>query len=129
MRNCPICLNLSENIIHIIDIQLCLVNDINLNNKLNIKLCKDCNFYFTDSNNTQKDYDNYYLTFNNYLEQNYCLDKDIKCEEFINKNIDKNEVKTIIDYGNGILADLLEKNFIVERFDIGMKLNNKNMIF
>jgi hypothetical protein len=127
MRNCPICLNLLENIIHIIDIQLCLVNDINLNDKLNIKLCKDCNFYFTDSNNTQEDYNNYYLNFNNYLEQNYCLDKDIKCEEFINKNIDKNEVKTIIDYGsgNGILADLLQKNFIVEKFDIGMKLNNK----
>lgn len=126
MRICPICSDLL-NLKDIININLSLVNDIKLNNKLNVKLCNKCNLYFTDTNNTQEDYNNYYLSFNNYSQQNYCLDKDQKCAEFINKNIDKNKIKTIIDYGsgNGILADLLTTDFIVDKFDIGMVGNTK----
>lgn len=109
MRNCPICYNLSENMTNIIKIELSLVDEISLNNKLNIKYCRDCNFYFNDSNNTQEDYNNYYLMFNNYQQQSYCPDKDHRCADFINKNINSNEFRTIIDYGsgNGVLANLL----------------------
>jgi SAM-dependent methyltransferase len=123
MRNCPICNKLS-NIFDITSISLTLVNDINLNNILNVKLCKECFFYFSDSNNTQEDYNNYYLTFNNYQQQNYCLDKDMCCANFIFKNI-KNNIKTILDYGtgNGVLANLLSTKFSVDVFDINMEKN------
>jgi hypothetical protein len=127
MRNCPICSELSENLTDINNIKLTLVDDIILNSALNVKLCKDCNFYFSESGNTQEDYNNYYLLFNNYQQQSYCLDKDIKCADFICKHVNKNEIKTVIDYGsgNGVLANLLSEKFIVEQFDIGMEANNK----
>jgi ubiquinone/menaquinone biosynthesis C-methylase UbiE len=123
MRNCPTCSKLTENLMQVKNINLSLVDDSILNNKLAVKYCKDCNFYFSDSGNTQEDYNNYYMKFNNYQKQNYCEDKDTKCSEFICKNINKNEVKTILDYGagNGILANLLKKEFSVETFDIGME--------
>uniref|UniRef100_A0A6C0BAW4 C-methyltransferase domain-containing protein n=1 Tax=viral metagenome TaxID=1070528 RepID=A0A6C0BAW4_9ZZZZ len=123
MRNCPICGKLSENLTHIVNINLSLVDDSILNNKLSVKYCNNCTFYFSDSENTQEDYNNYYMTFNNYQQQNYCEDKDLKCRDFICNNINKDQVKTIIDYGagNGVLANLLQKDFIVETFDIGME--------
>ena len=124
MRNCPICCELSENLTDINNIKLTLVDDIILNSTLNVKMCKDCNFYFSESGNTQEDYNNYYLLFNNYPQQSYCPDKDIKCADFICKHVNKNEIKTIIDYGsgNGVLAKLLSDNFIVEQFDINSNL-------
>jgi 2-polyprenyl-3-methyl-5-hydroxy-6-metoxy-1,4-benzoquinol methylase len=127
MRNCPICGKLSENLNHLKNIKLSLVDDIILNNVLNVKLCDVCNFYFSDSCNTQEDYNNYYMKFNNYNHQNYCQDKDLNSADFICKNINKNETKTILDYGsgNGALANLLSEKFIVEQYDIGMETNNK----
>lgn len=127
MRNCPICYKSYSSLMNIMDIKLSLVNEINLNNNLHVKLCNDCCFYFSDSNNTQDDYNNYYLKFNNYQQQNYCLDKDIKCVDFICKNINNDKIKTIIDYGsgNGAVVNLLKsQNFTVDNFDIGMKTTN-----
>jgi len=129
MRICPICLLISKNNLKkIIDIDLKLVNNIKLNNNLSIKLCKDCNFYFSDSNNTQEDYNTYYKTFNNYINQNYCINKDDKCAQFLNNNINMKDINTILDYGsgNGALANLLSNKFNIDKYDIGMELlNNK----
>jgi SAM-dependent methyltransferase len=126
MRICPICCAAS-NTYNITNLTLSLVNDINLNNTLNVKFCKECNFYFSDSNNTQEDYNNYYLKFNNYQQQVYCPDKDQRCANFIFENINRNENKTLLDYGtgNGVLANLLSKEFSVEMFDIDMEKNTK----
>jgi 2-polyprenyl-3-methyl-5-hydroxy-6-metoxy-1,4-benzoquinol methylase len=126
MRNCQICSKLSS-ISDITNITISLVDDINLNNKLNVKFCNECKFYFSDSSNNQEDYNEYYLKFNNYQQQIYCPDKDERCANFIFENINKNEIKTILDYGsgNGVLANLLSKEFSVEIFDIDMEKNTK----
>jgi SAM-dependent methyltransferase len=126
MRTCPICCKLT-NTSDITNINLSLVDDINLNNILNVKLCNECKFYFSDSNNTQEDYNDYYLKFNNYQQQIYCPDKDERCANFIFENINKSDVKTLLDYGtgNGVLGNLLSKEFSVEMFDIDMEKNTK----
>ena len=82
MRNCPICCKDELNIEQVANINLLLVNDIQLNKKLQVKFCKECKFNFSDSNNTQQDYNSYYSTFNNYKQENYCIDKD----QFIYQN-------------------------------------------
>ena len=43
MRNCPICGKLTENLMQVKSINLSLVDDSILNNKLAVKYCKDCN--------------------------------------------------------------------------------------
>lgn len=108
-----------------------MVDGINLNDKLNVKLCDDCKFYYSDSNNTQDDYNNYYMSFNNYQQQSYCPDKDQRCANFIRKTINSDEIKTVLDYGsgNGVLANLLSDTFNVDKFDIGMDVNNKKYDF
>jgi hypothetical protein len=127
MRICPICHCQIKQLIEIEKIELTLIDNIMLNNTLNVKLCTECNFYFSDSNNTQEDYNNYYLTYNNYQQQTYCLDKDTRGAEFICKNMNTNEIKTIIDYGsgNGTLSKILSEHFLVDQFDIGMEINTK----
>ena len=127
MRNCPICNNLSDNLSDVIQLDLSLVDRINLNGNIKVKNCKKCEFYFSDSNNTQDDYNIYYTSFNNYQQQNYCPDKDNKCADFIKKKFNDCKIKTVIDYGsgNGLLANLLSDKFVVDKFDIGMDVNNK----
>jgi SAM-dependent methyltransferase len=125
MRNCPICKNLSDNLDDIIKLDLSLVDGICLNDGLTVKKCKLCEFYFSDSNNTQDDYDNYYLSFNNYQQQIYCPDKDNRGSDFIKKNLNDCKINKVIDYGsgNGVLADLLSDKFYVDKFDVGMDVN------
>lgn len=130
MRSCPICCKISENLCNIIKLNLQLVDDITLNNNLEVKYCKECSFYFSDSNNTQEDYNKYYTSFNNYQQQNYCPDKDNRCCDFIKKNINNDKIKTIIDYGsgNGVLADLLSDNFWLINLILEWVKTTKNMI-
>lgn len=125
MRNCPIC-NKNVQIDYIYTLKLSIVNDMPLNNNLLINFCNNCNFYFSDSNNTQEDYNNYYINFNNYRQENYCIDKDEKCAEYLFKNINLTENQTILYYGsgNGTLANYLLTKYKVEKFDIGMSINN-----
>ena len=124
IRQCAICDSNDNNIENLQKIKLTLVNDINLNSDLQLKYCNKCNFYFSDSNNSQDDYNNYYMSFNNYKKENYCKDKDIRCFDYLCKTLN-NEVKNILDYGsgNGTLAELLSDKFNVEQFDIGMEPN------
>jgi hypothetical protein len=125
MKNCPCCNTIIEK--SILSLNLSLVNDIGLNNTLVIRHCIKCNFYYTDSNNNQTDYDNYYKTFNNYSQQNYCINKDEKCVEFLLLNINNNPTSNILDYGsgNGMIAKLLSPYFNVDKFDIDIPNNNK----
>ena len=124
IRQCAICDSYDNNIENLQKIKLTLVNDINLNSDLQLKYCNKCNFYFSDSNNSQDDYNNYYMSFNNYKKENYCKDKDIRCFDYLCKTLNS-EVKNILDYGsgNGTLAELLSNKFNVEQFDIGMEQN------
>jgi len=120
MRPCFCCDNVISNIIDTIKITKV---DTILNDELNIIYCNNCNLFFSDSNNTQNDYNKYYTTFNNYKNEKYCLDKDERCSIFLKSNL-KN-VNTILDYGsgNGVLSQLLENEFKVDIYDIGMDIN------
>jgi hypothetical protein len=124
VRTCAICNCCETNIENIHNFELTLVNDMNLNNHLDLKYCNKCKFYFSDSNNCQEDYNKYYMNFNNYKNENYCKDKDVRCFDYLLKKL-PNEVKNILDYGsgNGTLAELLSNKFNVEQFDIGMEQN------
>ena len=126
VRSCAICNCFETNIENIHNFELTLVNDINLNNHLDLKYCNKCKFYFSDSNNIQEDYNKYYMNFNNYKNENYCKDKDVRCFDYLFKKL-PNEVKNILDYGsgNGTLAELLSNKFNVEQFDIGMEQKYK----
>jgi len=75
MRYCNIC-NTTNYIMKLSTINLTLPSEINLNSTLEIYHCKSCNFYYSDSNNNQKDYDNYYLKFNNYIDYTPSNNKD-----------------------------------------------------
>ena len=121
MRICNCCNNNNEVIINTVN--LTIVNEIKLNNKLNIYYCSECNFYYSDSDNTQEDYNNYYKEFNNYKHGSIYSNKDDICNIYLQNNLDKTLVKTILDYGsgNGKLTHLLSNNFIVDEYDIGMK--------
>jgi SAM-dependent methyltransferase len=118
MRPC-ICGNINKDIVYNLD--LMLPNDIILNNNIKVKYCNDCKFYYSDCGNTQETYDNYYTKFNNYSNQNYCIDKDEKCKQFIMSFLPFH--LTILDYGsgNGILSNLLKNDYKVSEFDIGME--------
>jgi hypothetical protein len=114
-----------------------MVNDINLNNKLNIYYCPECNFYYSDSGNMQEDYNNYYKEFNNYKKGTVYSDKDERCNSYLRDKLVMQElnqnVRTIIDYGsgNGKLKDLLSvsEEYEVEEYDIGMEQPNKKYDF
>ena len=125
MRNCSCCN--SKNEIFIDTIKLSMVNDINLNNKLYIYYCNECNFYYSDSENTQEDYNNYYKEFNNYKKGEIYSDKDERCNSYLKDKLDN--IKSIIDYGsgNGKLKDLLllSGQYIIDGYDIGMEQPNK----
>jgi len=125
MRKCPICCKHEDNIEEITNINLLLVDDIQLNNNLQVNFCKQCKFNFSDSNNNQDDYNSYYSTFNNYKQENYCIDKDTKCANWLKSNL-PNNVNQILDYGsgNGALANLLKTHYNVEQYDVGMDKNN-----
>ena len=129
MRNCSCCN--SKNEILIDTIKLSMINDIKLNNKLHIYYCPDCNFYYSDSRNTQEDYNNYYKEFNNYKKGVIYSDKDDRCNSYLKDKlqIQFQNVRTIIDYGsgNGKLKDMLSVSDIykVDEYDIGMEKPNK----
>jgi hypothetical protein len=129
MRNCSCCN--SKNEILIDTIKLSMINDIKLNNKLHIYYCPDCNFYYSDSRNTQEDYNNYYKEFNNYKKGVIYSDKDERCNSYLKDKlqIQFQNVRTIIDYGsgNGKLKDMLSVSDIyeVDEYDIGMEKPNK----
>jgi len=124
MRVCYCCNN--ESNIEIIKLKLVLIDDINLNNIINVNYCKDCYFYFSNSTNTQDDYNYYYQHFNKYNIDSVNIDKDQKCVDYLLNNLDNN-VKTILDYGcgNGLISQKLNEKFEVNTFDIGMENTDK----
>lgn len=127
MRNCSCCNTNNEILID--TVKLSMVNDIKLNNKLNIYYCSECNFYYSDSENSQDDYNNYYKEFNNYKKGTIYSDKDERCYIYLNDKLKEQNVKTIIDYGsgNGKLKELLSlaEQFVIDEYDIGMDQPSK----
>jgi hypothetical protein len=127
MRRYGCCNNNNEILID--TVKLSMVNDIKLNNKLNIYYCSECNFYYSDSENSQDDYNNYYKEFNNYKKGTIYSDKDERCYIYLNDKLKEQNVKTIIDYGsgNGKLKDLLSlaEQFVIDEYDIGMDQPSK----
>jgi hypothetical protein len=123
MRPCYCCNKNSEECIINLDLQI--VGDIPLDNKISVYFCDDCNFYYSDSNNTQDDYNLYYKLFNNYKNYRYCFDKDERCFGFLKDFFKKNDIMNIIDYGsgNGDLSELLSSEFNVDIYDIDMPIN------
>jgi hypothetical protein len=123
MRPCFCCNEYSNNTI--LDLDLQIINDIPLGNKINILFCENCNFYYSVSNSSQEDYNLYYLRFNNYTNYNNCIDKDQRCFQFLNNFFSKTGISNVIDYGsgNGDLSKLLSTNYSVEQYDIGMEKN------
>jgi len=120
MRNCACCNTCIKNPISTIN--LSTLNDIILNNTLNIFFCSQCNFYYTDSDNNQNDYDNYYKLFNNYKNYVIYSDKDEKTFSYLKNKLQKYNIKNILDYGsgNGKLKELLSTTFNINEYDIGM---------
>jgi len=118
MRPC-ICGDITKDIVY--DVHLLLPNEIILNNNIKVFYCNNCKFYYSDCGNTQENYDNYYTKFNNYINQNYCIEKDEKCSQFIKSFLPFR--LSILDYGsgNGILGNLLKNDYQVTQFDIGME--------
>jgi len=125
MRYCNIC-NTKNYITKLFTFNLILPSEINLNNTLEIYYCNKCNFYYSDSNNNQIDYDNYYLKFNNYSDYTPSNNKDELCYNFIS-NYFNEKIKTILDFGcgNKFLANKLKNNFETDTYDIGMEKPNK----
>jgi len=122
MKNCLICKS-EKDISKINEIILNIPSDINLNSKLDIYYCSSCYYYYSDSNNNQDDYNNYYKNFNNYKEYVISEDKDLKCCEFLKSQLNKNNIKNVIDYGcgNSVLYNLLKSYYNdVDTYDIGM---------
>jgi len=123
MRQCYICnSHITDN--SICSIELDLPTDIKLNSLLTVYHCKDCYFFFTDSGNSQIDYNNYYRDFNNYKDYVISEDKDIRCFDFIKKNISNMDVHSLIDYGcgNGELFNNLKSHYEnVDIYDVNME--------
>lgn len=125
MRVCNIC-NTDTTLEKLETIQLTLPSCINLNNTIDIKKCKECYFYFSDSNNTQDCYNKYYLQFNNYPNYVITNEKDQKCYDFLLANLHKSD--KILDYGcgNRELVNKLKTNFeVADGYDIGMTKPDK----
>ena len=125
MRNCSSCN--SKNEILIDTVKLSMVNDIKLNNSINIYYCQECNFYYSDSMNTQDDYNNYYKEFNNYKKGEIYSDKDERCNIYLKNELQGKNVNSIIDYGsgNGKLKDMLSDKYVIDEYDIGMEQPSK----
>jgi hypothetical protein len=127
MRICEIC-NSNNDLLSLAEIECCLPSNIDLDGILKVNKCIKCNFYFSDNNNTQDDYNNYYISCNNYTNNKKIIsDKDMKCYKFLTENLDIN--LKILDYGsgNGILYSKMMETFLdVNQYDIGMKnINDK----
>jgi len=127
---CPICSNAECE--QIFSLQISHTSDSTMDGNLSIMTCKTCSFYFTKSKSIESDYDNYYLTQNNYSLENcrwttLCTDKDIKTNDFLLKNLDSS-VKSILDYGSGGcgLSKLLASNYTVSTYDVGNDLPKGN---
>jgi len=120
MRPCYCCSNYSST--EILKLNLQIISDINLNNNIRVYYCKDCYFYFSESNNTQDEYNYYYQNFNKYNTDTVSIDKDQKCVDYLLTNLNST-VKTILDYGcgNGLISQKLKEIYEVNTFDIGMK--------
>jgi hypothetical protein len=88
MRNCACCNASIKSPIHIFELKT--LNDLILNGNLKIYYCNSCNFYFSDSNNKQSDYDNYYKLFNNYKNYAIYSDKDEKTFLYLKNNFVEN---------------------------------------
>lgn len=124
MRTC-VCCNMISNV-KLISLNLQLIDDINLNNNISVYYCNNCYFYYSDSNNTQEDYNYYYQNFNKYNSESVSIDKDQKCVDYLLNNLDSN-IKTILDYGcgNGLISQKLKEIYTVNTYDIGMKKPEK----
>jgi hypothetical protein len=125
MRKCCCCNN--DVPVYINNIKLNIVNDIKLGSNIQIFFCSNCNFYYSDSGNSQEDYNNYYKEFNNYKKGEIYSDKDERCNNYLMNKLQNNNINSIIDYGsgNGKLKNLLSECFDVEEYDIGMEKINK----
>jgi 2-polyprenyl-3-methyl-5-hydroxy-6-metoxy-1,4-benzoquinol methylase len=127
-RQCYCCNQINFN--KIFDLNLTLIDSIKLNNKLSVNYCNSCYFYFTESNNTQFEYNNYYQNYNKYNIQysNASIDKDDKCVTYLLnsfQNIDF--IKSILDYGcgDGLISQKLKNKYNVDTYDIGMEIKTK----
>ena len=124
MRPCVCCNTISNT--KLISLNLQLIDDINLNNNISVYYCNNCYFYYSDSNNTQEDYNYYYQHFNKYNSESVSIDKDQKCVDYLLTHLESN-VKTILDYGcgNGLISQKLKEKYEVNTFDVGMKKPEK----
>ena len=124
MRSCICCNSISNT--KLISLNLQLIDDINLDNNISVYYCNNCYFYYSDSNNTQEDYNYYYQNFNKYNSESVSIDKDQKCVDYLLNNLDSN-IKTILDYGcgNGLISQKLKEIYTVNTYDIGMKKPEK----
>lgn len=131
MRNC-VCCNQNNSLVELFEIKLKLSNNIKLNNNLKIFKCASCYHYFSDSQNNQDDYDDYYKNINKYSTEIIPSNKDLKCSTFLENFFIQYNVKTFLDYGcgNKILSKLMEKKYCVESYDIGMNepINNYDCV-
>jgi hypothetical protein len=119
MRICNCCDNY-DNIIKIFDIEFSFLDDFVLNNRSTIYKCTSCNYYYSDSNNNQMDYDNYYTNFNNNFGSYHFNDMNNKTFLYLEKSLNF-DIKSIIDYGSGkgLLTKLLSEKFNVDNYEIG----------
>ena len=119
MRICNCCDNY-DNIIKMYDIEFSFLDDFVLNNKLTIYKCTNCNYYYSDSNNNQIDYNNYYKDYNRHADTEYHNDRINRTFLYLKKNLNS-DIKSIIDYGSGggLLTKLLSDKFNVDTYEIG----------
>jgi hypothetical protein len=122
---CPICSNAECE--QVFSLKISQRSDSTMDGNLTIMNCKPCSFYYTKSKSTEKDYNNYYLTHNNYTGSDFvCKDKDRQTYDFLLKNLDTS-VKSILDYGSGSggVSKLLSSNYSVSTYDVGDDLPTK----
>jgi len=123
---CPICSNAECE--QVFSLKISQTSESSMDGNLNIINCKSCSFYYTQSKSIEKDYNNYYLTHNNYTGSEFvCKDKDRQTYDFLLKNLDTS-VKSILDYGSGSggLSKLLTSNYSVSTYDVGNDLPKGN---
>ncbi|MBI4114624.1 MAG: class I SAM-dependent methyltransferase [Candidatus Niyogibacteria bacterium] len=112
MRNCIVCK--SNNKIELFDSSVTVPSPYPLKGKQKIVQCERCGFIFSDSENTQEDYQAYYETLNKHKKR--AIDAQPLDRQYFEKifnflgPLDRNV--SILDFGSG---DLLMKNMLVEK--------------
>ena len=130
MRSCQCCGNYIKDIIY--NFKLGIIDSISINPEINLKYCKKCSFYFTDSLSSQGDYDNYYINYSNKYS-NSSLKKwesrKFKIQyNFLEQYIEEYNIKSILDYGGyGNIYNFFnnKEDYKLDTFDIGDKEDEK----